>query len=303
MCMWIKIITKNLGRRADKRMLSEPDSISPTSPCGMHLYSSPQHSSESSYSYLPSSPSLSRPDSQLSDYSVFAPRSQAPMTKPGYTTSCPTTPLSYRRYSPTIQLSPPPPSPYRSNHIKKQSPSSNKVGVFQTLYRPDLLKLSSLRQGRKCNVSKKKSLSHSSVDSSGENSLDTDYKTDSATLNDDYSVHCDELLEEFEADFIYGNGSQNKVKSNIDNGTKQNRKELVQNIACMNHKQVIHLNKVKTVELLNIDNVKDIPDNRDESDESDYESRHSDQPDKTQEDYFNNLLAIIEEAAHSLKTL
>jgi hypothetical protein len=151
MCMWINIITKNLGRRADRIMLSEPDSIYPTYPYGRHLCSSPQHSSysESSYSYLPSSPSLSRPDSQLSDYSLFAPRSQAPMIRPGYTTSCPTTPLSYRRYSPTTQLPLPQPSPYRSNHIENPSQSSKKVGVFQTLYRPDLLKLSSLRQTRK----------------------------------------------------------------------------------------------------------------------------------------------------------
>ena len=131
-------------------------------------------------------------------------------------------------------------------------------------------------------------MSHSSVDSSGENSID-----ESSTLNDDYSVLCDELLEECEADVIYGNGSQNKVESNvkIDNNT---------NNACMNHKQVFHVNKVKTVELLSIDYDMDIPDN---SDKSEYEASHSDQHNITHEDYFNNLLAIIEEAAHSLKTL
>jgi hypothetical protein len=60
------------------------------------------------------------------------------------------------------------------------------------------------------------------------------------------------------------------VKSNIDNGTTKYRKENVQEIACINHKQVIHLNKVKTVELVNIDNEKDIQDN---SDKSDYEAK------------------------------
>jgi hypothetical protein len=287
MCMWINIITKNLGRRNDKTMLSEPVSTSPPSSCGRHPYSSPQQSfySDQSYSSLPSSPSLSRPDSLLSDYSLFVPRSQAPMTKPAYT-SCPTTPLSYRRYT-TAKPSTPPPSPYRSNHIKLPSQPAHKLGVFRTLYRPDLIKLSSPRQGR--DDSDKKSLSHSSVDFR-ENSIDVEYKTESSTVNDDYSVLCDELLEECEADVIYGNGSQNKVKKNIGNA-KIN--------ACMNHKQVLHVNNMKTVEIENITSIDfdiEIADNSDKV-------NHIDQHSITHEDYFNNLLAIIEEAAHSLKTL
>ena len=137
----------------------------------IHLYSS---YTQTSYTSLTSSPSLSRPDPGLSDYSLFAPRIQAPMTKHGYTTSCPTTPLSYRRYPTTTQHSPTPPSPYRSNNITIPPQPSNKLGLYQTLYRPDLTKLSSLRQGRRWNDSYKKSLSHSSVNFRGDNSIDLD---------------------------------------------------------------------------------------------------------------------------------
>ena len=273
-------------------MLSEPGSKSPTSPQSRPMYRSPLYStySQNSYSSLPSSPSLSRPGSQLSDYSQFVPRSHSSMTKPGYTTSCPTTPLSYRRY-PNPLPCPPPSSSYRSNQLKMPPQAPNKPGVFQTLYRPDLIKLSSQMQGKI--GSNEKTMPHSSVDLSGDNSIDVDYKSDSSTINDDYSILCDELLEECEADVMYGNGSQNKEKSNIEIG-KDN------NIACMNHTQVLHLNKVKTVELVNITSIVydiDIPDT------SDYEASHSDQHNVSHEDYFNNLLAIIEQAAHSLKTL
>ena len=99
------------------------------------------------------------------------------------------------------------------------------------------------------------------------------------------------LLEECEADFMYGNGSQNKIKPNIDNGTTIHRKSKDLKSSFMNSKQVLHGNKVKTDELGNIDN------------EKDYKASHSDQHNINHEDYLNNLLAIIEEAAHSLQSL
>jgi hypothetical protein len=83
MCIWINIIAKD--NKGETEMLSVPDSIS--SPLNRHLYSSPLHAtfSENSYSPLSSSPSLSRPDSLLSYYSIFVTIIQTPMTKPGYT--------------------------------------------------------------------------------------------------------------------------------------------------------------------------------------------------------------------------
>ena len=133
---------------------------------------------------------------------------------------------------------------------------------------------------------------------SGDNSTDVDYKTDTLTQNDDYSILCDELLEEFVADVIYGNVSQNRVKSNIEMCTRNITKSNDKNHACVNHKYVIHVNKVKTVELENIAYGKDISDN---SGNSHYKANY--QHENTHEDYFNNLLAIIEEAAQSLQSL
>ena len=130
---------------------------------------------------------------------------------------------------------------------------------------------------------------HILVDSSVGNSRDVEYTTDSPTVNDDYSILCDELLEEFKADLIQGNASQNKVKSN----TKPND----QNIACTNHKQIFHVNNVKSV-VGNISNTEYNINILDTGDKSVYSDHHI----NIHEDH-NNLLAIIEEAAHSLQSL
>jgi hypothetical protein len=174
----------------------------------------------------------------------------------------------YRRYSTTTEPSPPPSSSFRSNHLKLPSQPSNKPGVFQTLFRPDLIKLSSQRQGKIGDKSFEKTMPHSSVDVSektmpyslvdlsGDNSIDVDYKRDSSSMNDDYFILCDELLEESEADVIYGNSFHNRVKSKIEMFTGNKRKSNDKNHASMNHKQVFYVNKA--VEMENIDYEKDI---------------------------------------------
>eukprot|EP00092_Neocalanus_flemingeri_P000413 GFUD01000440.1.p1 GENE.GFUD01000440.1~~GFUD01000440.1.p1 ORF type:complete len:411 (-),score=125.59 GFUD01000440.1:30-1262(-) len=140
MWMWINIITQDTSHRPHIRG-SDTSPASPTSPWSRYLYSSPKNSPtflsnypESSFSHhslssganspVHSSPSHSRPASQLSDYKAYSTSSSPhPLS-----TSCPNTPHLYRRHSP-------------STHSSSQTSSS----VYSLLYRPDLIQLSSPR--------------------------------------------------------------------------------------------------------------------------------------------------------------
>merc|ERR1712098_950666 len=91
---------------------------------------------------------------------------------------------------------------------------------------------------------------------------------------DDYSIVCDKLLEELEADL-------EKVSP------KQMNVDLTDN-SCVNHKEVFHINKMKMIQLTDNDNEAiNISDNKNE-------------PNRCHGEFFDNLLAIIEKAAQGL---
>jgi hypothetical protein len=249
--MWINIITQDITYREHKRKSPMTNSTQPHSPWSKHLYSSTLSSSASSqYSPLSSSPSLSRPCSQLSETSL---------SRLIYTTHCPTslqtTPLPLRRPH-HDKTHTPPPSPYRSRH--NQIPSPANQGVYRTLYRPDIVKLSSSRGGRRrwqeslddpgYNLrlpgSEDTVNSKSYFETSFASKTSEECKRESSSSNDDYSIVCDELLEELDADLQHFKFSPKLVTSNTksfkENGGSRKREEL-------------YVNEMKMFELSDLD--------------------------------------------------
>ena len=295
MWVWINIITQSRG---DNTTLQTRQ----TSPWGNHLYNSSHSPTNSSYaqssystispssSILPMSPYTSRPCSQQSEYSLSSPSPSPPSH-----TSCPATPTTSHKYHHQTHkqsnTTPSSPTPYRSTIRQSHTPTTR--GVYQTLYRPDLIKLSCPREGRRRwrereedkrkypglgSTTKNRQYLYPSQDKTySESYLKTDLSTqhDKEILDsaDDYSIVCDKLLEELEADL-------DKVSP------KQISVEITDNYH-VNHKEVLHINKMKIIQLTDNDIIGTI---------SDQENK----PESCRGKYFDNLLLIIEEAVQGL---
>ena len=282
----------------------------PNSPWSRHLYSSTLPTSassysqssysQSSYSPLSSSPTLSRPCSQLSESSL---------SRLSYPTHCPTsfqtTPLAQRRLH-HDKTHTPPPSPYRSRH--NQIPSPANQGVYHTLYRPDIIKLSSIREGRgrgeeslddlaynlgrvnlQMSWSEDKVNSKSYFETSFANSISEECKRESSSSNDDYSIVCDKLLEELDADLQHYKFSPDLLTSNA--------KSLKENDGG-GKREVLYVNKMKMFDLSDLDDT--MEDLQVTSDSRYYKSHSSDGHKRNYAEYFDNLLMIIEKAAEGL---
>ena len=140
-------------------------------------------------------------------------------------------------------------------------------------------------------------ISYIDMKCTNKNIMDEEYKTDSSNINDDISNICDELLEELEADLKIMNFSHKTINLNIaeDTKPKTNTRDKYNN-----NKQVFYINKVKMVELGDlkyVDDSEDIPTERDRSSTLPNSSKGST---NTHEEYFDNLLVLIEKAAQDL---
>ena len=284
------------------------NSIPPNSPWSRYFYSSTLSSSASSYSQSSSStlssfPTLSRPCSQMSESSLSRLRSPSP-----WSTSYPTTPLSSRSHHDDIthQPSPPLPSPYRSRHNQTSSPT--KQGVYHTLYSPDIINLSSSREGRgrweesldddryspervnlKMPWSEDTVHSNSYFETSFANKLSEEYKQESSNMNDDHCTVCDELLEELNADHQHYKFSPELLISNTKSFTKTDGG---------NKREELYNNKIKKVELSDLDDK--VVDLKVTSDSSYHKPLSNNGHKTSHEEYFDNLLMIIEKAAQGL---
>ena len=277
--MWLNIITTNKFER--KLSLQSSPTFSPSktpSPWSKYLYSPTSDSSYSQCSYaesdysLPHSPSSTRPSSAVSHY----------------TSSCPTTPLSSRK----ISSSPGPLSPYRSQAwpATPTTPArSGDRGVYNTLFRPDLIRLSDPRRRRNSNSESsnaeketlKRNFKNLKLDLDEEDSRPKTHLH--SKMEAEISHKCDQLLQDLESDlqnFNFTTKKRNKdalnVKTSATNKTQNSR-------------QVFYINKVKMVEL-ETDALKA----GEAAENKNIEMNNNNQ------DYFDNLIKIIENAAKNL---
>ena len=294
MWMWINIIT---NKAEGPSRQSRQSSVSPSktggsgSPWSKYLYSDQSSYSQSSYAEsdysLPHSPTSSRPSSQVSFY----------------TSSCPTTPLSSRRMCQS------PPGPYRTAQTVR-SPSG-KSGVFETLYRPDLIKLSDPRRGQRRHseaeeVSSVRSVPVTPVSRNEIKINNRHFNTTQITsqsqsegknlqrssqqknIQRKISEECDQLLRELECDMK--NMNNNLIKPSQ---TPQ-QSDPGRQVANYN-KQVFYINKVKMVELNDVKFSKDLVQEK----KVDIPSVNNNCSGNNQE-YFDSLIKLIENAAKNL---
>jgi len=282
MWMWINIITrdnksmlrsrsvsdsKEWSRHSKERSLLSLSSSTLPSSYRKNLCSSPNPSHESfSYSNTISATpfSTSRPNSQMSDISSLFHNSYSPiptiLESPGdgdieflHPSSCePSQYSSPSSSSPSLRSSQSPDidplasrKPYRSSHSPSLTPS--KQGVYSTLYRPDLLKMSSCRRANK---------NSSGVVSSRHN--------DTGDISKKCSTVCDELLNELETDFEQMKSAHRKTKV------------ILKTLPCEKKLTAVDLEEAK------------------------HANHHNDKTRKTNDEYFNNLLFIIEQAKEGL---
>ena len=286
--MWINIITNKTeapSRQSRQSSLSPSKPGSAGSPWSKYLYSDQSSYSQSSYAEsdysLPHSPTSSRPSSQVSFY----------------TSSCPTTPLSSRRLAQS-------PGPYRTSQTGRSNPG--KSGVFETLYRPDLIKLSDPRRGQRRHSEAEESCSVRSVPVSpsvSRNSHLTSTQSQSQqspgkhfqlrssqqkNIQRKISEECDQLLRELECDMKNMN---NKL---IKRSQTPPQPDTARQAANYN-KQVFYINKVKMVELNDVKFSKDSVQEK----KVDISSVNNGNSSNNQE-YFDSLIKLIETAANNL---
>lgn len=315
MWMWINIITNKSsdGVSPSPASVSTPSKMSGTSGWSRYLYQSDQSSySQSSYAEsdysLPHSPSSTRPSSQVSYY----------------TSSCPTTPLSTRRLCS---------SPYRTTQsASSPSPSTARAGVYQTLYRPDLIKLSDPRRRRRNSEDDYESSSVRSVPITMEknyhrpagrrnfknhqlnlashqphhlqptSSKNMHESLEIKNLNRKISDECDQLLKELELDMKNMNSnSNNSFVKNLQTVKKCSQENSVKKLSNYN-KQVFYINKVKMVELNDVQLSNEANSFSQTGNNNDVTSLNNNNimgKSKNQE-YFDNLIKLIENAAKNL---
>ena len=164
MCLWLSMMTQS----THSHLTQSPES-QPTSPWSGYLYNqslpvhSKAHSYTSDYYSYPSTPDTSRPSSRQSEYnSHHHSRASSQQSDYNYTPqhhhyqthSYPSTPLSSRRNTQTLRSSDTKPGRITPSAIlttttpKAHSPPDKRT-VYDLLYRPDLIKLSSPRIVRK----------------------------------------------------------------------------------------------------------------------------------------------------------
>ena len=296
--MWINIITNKAeapSRQSRQSSLSPSKTGgSPGSPWSKYLYSDQSTYSQSSYAEsdysLPHSPTSSRPSSQVSFY----------------TSSCPTTPLSSRR------LCQSPSGPYRTSQTVRPPPG--KSGVFETLYRPDLIKLSDPRRGQRRHSEAEETSSVRSVpvtpvtpvtrneirinnrhfpnsqSQSPAQAQGRNFQRSSQQKNIQRKIseECDQLLRELECDMKNMNNNlikRSQTQPQPDTGRQSSNY----------NKQVFYINKVKMVELNDVKFSKDSVQEK----KIDISSVNNNKSNNNQ-DYFDSLIKLIENAAKNL---
>lgn len=276
MWMWINIITNKAEGQSRQSTASPSKSGSGWS---KYLYSDQSSRSQSSYAEsdysLPHSPTSSRPTSQLSYY----------------TSSCPTTPLSSRRMCQ---------SPYRTSQtIKSPTPKS---GVFETLYRPDLLRLSDPRRGQRRHSESEES----SVRIVPSSPVRRNFKInnshfphqspgkmfhESENIKSKISADCDQLVRELE--FEMKNMNNNLIKP----GDRQVKATTTVKTVANYNKEVFYINKVKMVQLNDVKFSNDFAGVQEKVDGVSSTQNNS----TNNQDYFDSLIKLIENAAKNLE--
>ena len=297
MWMWINIITNKAEGQPSQSSQSRQSSVSPSktggsgSPWSKYLYSDQSSYSQSSYAEsdysLPHSPTSSRPSSQVSFY----------------TSSCPTTPLSSRRLCQS-------PGPYRTAQTVR-SPSG-KSGVFETLYRPDLIRLSDPRRGQRRSSEAEESSSvrsgHVTPVTRNEIRINNRHFTRSQSQSQSQnqgknfqpssqqkniqrkiSEECDQLLRELECDM------KNMNNNLIKRSQTPPQPDITGRQVANYNKQVFYINKVKMVELNDVKFSKDSVQEK----KVDISSVNNNNTGNNQ-DYFDSLIKLIENAAKNL---
>ena len=131
--------------------------------------------------------------------------------------------------------------------------------------------------------------SNSYFETSFENKLSEEYKQESSNMNDDHCTVCDELLEELNADHQHYKFSPELLISNTKSFTKTDGG---------NNREELHNNKIKKVELSDLDDK--VVDLKVTSDISYHKPLSNNGHKTSHEEYFDNLLMIIEKAAQGL---
>lgn len=234
-----------------------------------------------------------------------------------YTSSCPTTPLSSRKHCQ---------SPYRTTqtlNTSPPSPASPKKGVFQTLYRPDLIKLSDPRRRQRrysedeyvsdTSASVRSAVSVRSVQSLNTTNphftstpfsspymrdFDRVDQQEFSKVNRKISDDCDQLLRDLETDMKNFNFKKRDNYERDINQTeyKQNVHNKTVKPLSSHNKQMLYLDKPKMIEIKNCLSLNEAP----SKSICKIEEPQNLMGKSNNQEYFDSLIAIIENAARNL---